>query len=205
MDRLKILASVPLFSQLTREDLQIIARSTRRSFFDDGECIIQEGDLDRKLYIIISGEIDVVKNAGRKNEIKLRRLKPHDFVGEMSLLDDLPRSASVIARGETQVLFLDGLDLQKIIMRYPAIAVEILNALCLRLRDSEKKMLNTMSAFLPICSNCKRVREDGGHWITMDQYIHENTDTEFTHSCCPDCVKILYPALAGKLFSKESL
>jgi CRP/FNR family cyclic AMP-dependent transcriptional regulator len=203
MDRLKILANVPLFSQLTQEDLEIIARSTRRTFFDDGEFIIREGDLDRKLYIIISGEIEVVKNAGGKNEIKLRRLKPRDFVGEMSLLDDLPRSASVIARSETQVLFLDALDLQKIIMCHPAIAVEILGVLCLRLRDSEKKMFNTMSAFLPICSNCKRVREEEGRWITIDQYIHENTETEFTHSCCPDCVKILYPSLAGKLLSKN--
>ena len=199
MDRLKILANVPLFAQLAKEELQIIAQSTRRSFFEDGEFIIREGESDGRLYIIISGEIEVLKNAGAKNEIKLRRLGPRDFVGEMSLLDDLPRSASVVARGETQVLFLDGLNLQKIIISNPAIAVEILRVLCLRLRDSEKRMFNTMSAFLPICSNCKRVREDQGHWITMDQYIHKNTETEFTHSCCPECVRILYPDLAGKV------
>jgi CRP/FNR family transcriptional regulator, cyclic AMP receptor protein len=199
MDRLKILANVPLFAQLAKEELQIIARSTRRSFFEDGEFIIREGESDGRLYIIISGEIEVLKNAGGKNEIKLRRLGPHDFVGEMSLLDDLPRSASVVARGETQVLFLDGENLQKIIMRNPAIAVEILKVLCLRLRDSEKKIFNTMSAFLPICSNCKRVREEQGHWITMDQYIHNNTETEFTHSCCPECVRILYPGIARKV------
>ena len=52
-----------------------------------------------------------------------------------------------------------------------------------------------LSGMLPICSNCKKIRDDKGYWSQIETYIHEHTEAEFSHSICPDCAKKLYPDL----------
>jgi PAS domain-containing protein len=52
--------------------------------------------------------------------------------------------------------------------------------------------LVTLRQLLPICSNCKRVRNDGQYWEQIDDYLRQHTTIEFTHSICPDCARILY-------------
>ncbi|MCJ7540367.1 MAG: hypothetical protein MUO88_11965 [Desulfobacterales bacterium] len=55
---------------------------------------------------------------------------------------------------------------------------------------SEIKML---SGLLPICSSCKKIRDDKGYWNQIESYIREHSEAEFTHSICPECSKKLYP------------
>jgi sigma-B regulation protein RsbU (phosphoserine phosphatase) len=50
-----------------------------------------------------------------------------------------------------------------------------------------------LSGLLPICSSCKKIRDDKGYWKQIEQYISEHSDALFTHGICPDCVKKLYP------------
>jgi PAS domain S-box-containing protein len=53
--------------------------------------------------------------------------------------------------------------------------------------------IKTLSGLLPICSSCKKIRDDTGFWNQIEFYIQQHSDAEFTHSFCPDCVKRLYP------------
>lgn len=53
--------------------------------------------------------------------------------------------------------------------------------------------VKTLSGLLPICSSCKKIRDDSGYWSQIEQYLEEHSDAEFTHSLCPDCAKRLYP------------
>ncbi len=53
--------------------------------------------------------------------------------------------------------------------------------------------IKTLSAFLPICSYCKKIRDDNGSWNQMEQYIGSQTGTEFSHGICPDCAKVHFP------------
>ena len=55
--------------------------------------------------------------------------------------------------------------------------------------------IKTLKSLLPICSCCKKIRDDKGYWSQVDTYIKEHTDTEFSHSVCPECIKTLYPDL----------
>ena len=55
--------------------------------------------------------------------------------------------------------------------------------------------VKTLSGFLPICSSCKKIRDDQGYWNQIEQYIKEHSDAEFSHSLCPDCATKLYPEL----------
>ncbi|MBI9104803.1 MAG: hypothetical protein JEY99_20470 [Spirochaetales bacterium] len=53
--------------------------------------------------------------------------------------------------------------------------------------------VRTLQGFLPICSSCKRIRDDKGYWNQIESYIREHTDTEFSHSLCPECATEMYP------------
>lgn len=63
-----------------------------------------------------------------------------------------------------------------------------------QLKSSLKKV-KLLSGFLPICASCKKIRDDKGYHNQIEQYIREHSDTEFSHSICPECVKKLYPDL----------
>lgn len=53
--------------------------------------------------------------------------------------------------------------------------------------------IRTLKDLLPICSSCKKIRDDDGYWHQVESYIYEHTDTKFSHGICPDCMETLYP------------
>jgi DNA repair exonuclease SbcCD ATPase subunit len=65
------------------------------------------------------------------------------------------------------------------------------------LQDAAAK-IKILRGMLPICSNCKKVRDDKGYWNQIESYIREHSEAEFTHSMCPLCAKKLYPELFQK-------
>lgn len=56
--------------------------------------------------------------------------------------------------------------------------------------------VKTLTGLLPICANCKRVRDDGGYWHQVETYVAAHADVRFTHGLCPECLKALYPEFA---------
>lgn len=62
-------------------------------------------------------------------------------------------------------------------------------------RELKKQLdeINILEGMLPICSNCKKVREDDGSWSSLDDYVRSRCDVEFSHSLCTDCARKLYP------------
>jgi CRP-like cAMP-binding protein len=193
MNETEILGRVSLFSHLKNRDLRRIARLSRQCTFPKGEKIISEGERDGSLFVIVSGEVEVVKNLGLKTEKCLRRLGPLSYCGEMALIDDLIRSASVIAREDTRALRIDQWDLRREIVKYPVLAIELLQMLNRRLRALEKSFVNTIGTFLPICANCKKIKDHNGTWMTIEEFVADHTDLEFSHQICPDCTDKLCP------------
>jgi PleD family two-component response regulator len=55
--------------------------------------------------------------------------------------------------------------------------------------------IKTLSGLLPICASCKKIRDDQGYWTQLEYYISEHSEAEFTHGCCPECMKKLYPEM----------
>jgi CheY-like chemotaxis protein len=58
--------------------------------------------------------------------------------------------------------------------------------------------IKTLSGLLPICASCKKIRDDQGYWTQLEYYISEHSEAEFTHGCCPECMKKLYPEMYMK-------
>lgn len=56
----------------------------------------------------------------------------------------------------------------------------------------EKALIRALSGFIPICSNCKRIRDEKGEWHPVEAYIHDRTEAQFSHGICPECGKKLY-------------
>lgn len=59
--------------------------------------------------------------------------------------------------------------------------------------------VKTLRSLLPICANCKKIREDDGYWSQVDTYIASHTGTTFSHGICPDCLRKLYPEIADEV------
>ena len=55
--------------------------------------------------------------------------------------------------------------------------------------------VKTLSGFIPICANCKKIRDDKGYWTQVEEYVRDHSEAEFSHSICPECIKKLYPDL----------
>jgi CRP-like cAMP-binding protein len=187
------LALAPLFSGLKREELMELAKCVQRHTYDAGEEIITEGDNDRRLFIIVKGAVDVIKARGHMNQRRLCALGPRDYFGEMSLIDDLARSATVVAKEPTEVLSLDERDFRKQIQKNPAVAFELLTALSQRVRVLQKIIMNSLGGIVPICMNCKNIRDESDSWVRLEEYISDRSEADFSHGICPDCLQKLYP------------
>jgi hypothetical protein len=59
--------------------------------------------------------------------------------------------------------------------------------------------VQTLSGLVPICSHCKKIRDDSGYWTQVELYIRKHSQAEFSHGICPDCLKELYPEIADHL------
>jgi len=86
--------------------------------------------------------------------------------------------------------------------RYFLASQENSRELIARLRDAFAEV-KTLSGMLPICSNCKKIRDDKGYWDQIEHYISSHSEAEFSHAICPDCVRKLYPNYYDKLREKK--
>jgi hypothetical protein len=67
------------------------------------------------------------------------------------------------------------------------VAIELLQMLNRRLRAVDKNFVNTIGTFLPICAHCTKIKDQNGTWLTIEEYIVDHTDSEFSHEVCPEC------------------
>lgn len=137
MDEAEILSKVALFSLMKRRDLKRIAKLAKHHSYEKGDVIVREGTRDGRLFIIVSGEVSVAKDLGSPSEKILRILRTGNYFGEMALIDDYVRTASVLATEPTELLAIDQWNIREEIKKYPAIAIELLQTLGRRLRAAE--------------------------------------------------------------------
>jgi len=75
--------------------------------------------------------------------------------------------------------------------------VELQGALAAKVEELRQSLdqINTLRGIVPICANCKKIRDDQGYWNQVEAYVCEHTEAEFSHGICPECIKKLYPEL----------
>jgi hypothetical protein len=82
------------------------------------------------------------------------------------------------------------------------IYIVVLLAAFYTFKNKIEKEIRILEGFIPICANCKKIRQDID-WKTLEEYISENSLAEFSHSICPECIRILYPEYADKLLANK--
>ena len=132
-----LLKHVPLFVSLPPSALADMAVSLQENRYSAGTVLFREGDYGDRFYIVLDGEIAIVKALGSDDERLLGRRGAGEFVGEMSLLSrDGLRTASVRVEADARVLELTRADFDALLHRYPLLAYEMLRVLSVRLRES---------------------------------------------------------------------
>ena len=135
MNRLAFLHSVPLFSDNTFDDLIVLDRILTCETYLRGENIITEGEVGDNMFIIYRGEA-VVRKHIPQGDRELARFGVGDFFGEMSLFDDEPRSATVAALNDVEVLVLSRDRFHSLVQQRPAVLMQLCTALVRRLRKT---------------------------------------------------------------------
>ena len=137
MDNAEILSKIALFSLMKKRDLKRLSKLTQRHRYQKEDVIVREGARDGRLFVIVSGEVEVIKDLGGPSEVFLRELGSGTYFGEMALIDDYVRTASVVARVDTEVVSLDQWNFRDEIKKYPSVAIELLQTLSRRIRSIE--------------------------------------------------------------------
>ena len=133
IDRILFLRRVPLFGELDPEDLQRIASSAIERFYPGGEPVVREGELGDELVVLVEGSVFVVRGEGEEARV-LRTYEAGDHIGELAVLRERPRAATVVAQEPgVRGLVIDGESLRAILRERPEAAMAMLATLAERI------------------------------------------------------------------------
>jgi nucleotide-binding universal stress UspA family protein len=134
-----LLALAPLFAALSQEDREHLGETARIRTYQRGEFIVRQGEVTTGCFIIASGQVEVLRGEDSAPPTVLTRLGAGDFFGEMAVIDDHPRSASVRALEATECVAIGRGEFLETLQRRPQIAVQMLPVLVRRLRRAETR------------------------------------------------------------------
>jgi len=140
LSSLDLIRRVPLFSMLTNDQAQGIADSVVKKRFRRGEIIVEHGRKSNALFILLNGRARVLTADSRGREVILAVLQPGDYVGEMSLIDDSPHSATVRAEVQTDMLVLGRADFARCLPENSSLSYAIMHGLVQRLRAADRQI-----------------------------------------------------------------
>lgn len=140
LSNLDLLRRVPLFSQLTAAQSEILGGAVVKHRFKRGEALVEQGLKSDALYILLTGRARVVSSDSRGREVILATLGPGDYLGEMSIIDNNPHSATVRAEVQTDVLQLSRAVFTRCLADNAAMAMAVMRGLVKRLRHADRKI-----------------------------------------------------------------
>jgi uncharacterized membrane protein len=140
MNYSELLASTPMFENLAAEDLRVLADSLIERRFEAGEVILQLGDHGTSMFIVAAGHVNIFLPGEASRRISLKDITIGEYLGELALFDDKPRSASAIATTEATLLELDRETLSRYLAQRPQGAMTLLRTLAGRLRATNEML-----------------------------------------------------------------
>jgi CRP/FNR family transcriptional regulator, cyclic AMP receptor protein len=138
-----MLRRIPLFSGLADTELAPLSLRCRRRLFPPQEALFHEGDAGQTLYLILSGYVSIQRVVLEGTVVHVARRGPGEHFGELSLFDDLPRSADAITDTACDLLMLDRRELLFFLETHPQVSWEIIRALSSRLREASDRMVSS--------------------------------------------------------------
>ena len=169
LSNLELIRRVPLFSTLTPSQAESVANAVAKKRFKRGESIVEQGKKSNFLAILLTGRARVVTADDRGREVILATLQPGDYLGEMSLIDNQPHSATVRAEIQTDALLLGRSEFARCLSENTSTAYTVMKGLVQRLRHADRKIESL--ALMDVYGRVARVlvefaKEDAnGQWV----------------------------------------
>jgi CRP/FNR family cyclic AMP-dependent transcriptional regulator len=135
-----VLKAVPLFASFPEDQLRMLTSVVTRRSLPRSTTVMASGDATDSLYIVLSGRLKVMMSDAEGKEVILSILAPGEFFGEMGLIDDAPRSASVVSIESCELLSIAKRDFKKCLAENFEMAMAVMRGLVRRLRDADRKI-----------------------------------------------------------------
>ncbi len=139
-DKILHLKNIEIFADLSVNELAAVASVTEEASFDEMEVVFREGDIGDTLFLVVEGEVAVIKDWNAEREFELDTIGPGDYFGEMALFGDDRRSATIRVKKNARFLTLNKQELQEIVREYPQIALHVCRVLSMRIRHLHGKI-----------------------------------------------------------------
>ena len=130
-----------LFGQLSPPELSALRRIARERTFAAGQEIFREGDNGDGVYVVQDGLVEISGLVDQKVRLVFSQVGPGDIFGEMAVIEDKPRSACAVAKGDASVYFIPRAEMLTLVERSPALALALLREICHRLREFDSQYL----------------------------------------------------------------
>ena len=140
LSNLDLLRRVPLFSLLTVAQAEVISGAVIKRRFKRGEALVEQGQKSNALFILLTGRARVVTSDSRGREVILATLDQGDYLGEMSIIDNEPHSATVRAEVQTDVLMLGRAEFARCLTENASMSLVVMRGLVKRLRHADRKI-----------------------------------------------------------------
>jgi CRP/FNR family cyclic AMP-dependent transcriptional regulator len=150
----ELLRRVPIFAEIDPSKLKLLAFMSERVGFDPGKRLMQQGDPADAAYLIIDGHAEVVLETP-SGPVIVAMLGANDFVGEMGILGNVPRAATVRAQDRLIALRISKEPFMRMVREFPSMAVSIMQELAQRLESTNKQLSGALA-------EVKRLREQAG-------------------------------------------
>jgi len=135
----ELLKGVPIFSKVEPAKLKLLAFTSERLSFGEGQELFHQGDQGDAMYVILSGAADVLIDTPG-GPIAVAELKRNGFVGEIAILCDVPRTATIKAKEPLTTLKISKDMFYRLVAEFPQMAIEIMRELAHRLEDTNQKL-----------------------------------------------------------------
>lgn len=138
-EEVDVLRSIPLFAKLEPAKLKLLAFTSQRLTFEAGQPLFQQGDPGDAAYIVLEGEADILINTPG-GPVRVAQVSRHAIIGEVAILCDVPRTATVVARSRLVTLRIDKDLFFRLVTEFPQMAVEIMRELAHRLEKTNEQL-----------------------------------------------------------------
>ena len=139
-EEVDVLRSIPLFAKLEPAKLKLLAFTSERLSFAPGQLLFNQGDAGDAAYVIIDGEAEIlIDTAAGKTRVAV--LTRNAIVGEIAILCDVPRTATVIAKSPLVVLRIAKDTFFRLVTEFPQMSVEIMRELAHRLEEANNRLV----------------------------------------------------------------
>lgn len=142
------LINIPIFDTLKPEELQVVAKHMNFTDLAPGEILFQEGEQGDYVCFVVEGSLDVLKKPEKGHFVTLATLQRGRSIGEMAIIDDFPRSATVRARTSAALVILTRKGFDLILSQYPPIGVKILKGISRLLSQALRRTSSRLADYL---------------------------------------------------------